>query len=536
MSVKPKSADEPDTKKLPEQNNLSCLSDDILATIGVGIYLVQNGNFVYIGPLHEELTGYSGAELLGTNSLDHVHPDDREMARENSIKSLKGGSLNAYECRFIKKNGDIMWLLEMVTSSVYGGERATLGSFMDITERKRTEADLRQSEQRYRTILESIQEGYFEVDLAGNFTFVNESECIFRGYTKEELIGKNYRQYADRENSKKVFQAFNKLYGTGEQIKELDYKIIKKDGTKAFTEISASLIRNDEGKPTGFRGITHDVTERKQMEEMIRQSENRYRTFLESTKEGYFEVDLAGDFTFVNDAECSNLGYPREELIGMNYRQYADETTDNKLYRLFKKVYRTGDPVRGFESGYIRKDGTKGFNEISISLIRDSEGKQIGFRGLSRDITERKLMEETIRQSEERYRTIIEEMEEWYFETDLTGNIIFTNDVFANVLGHSQNELPGLNFRSFIKKEESESVYKLFHQVFETGEPIKNFPHEFVRPDSSIIFAELSIFPKRDREGNFLGFRGVGHNITERKRTEQQLNYMVTHDLYKSKD
>jgi diguanylate cyclase (GGDEF)-like protein/PAS domain S-box-containing protein len=165
-----------------------------------------------------------------------------------------------------------------------------------------------------------------------------------------------------------------------------------------------------------------------------------------------------------------------------------------------------------------------------MSLIRDSEGKPIGFRGLSRDVTERKLMEETIRQSEERYRTIIEEMAEWYFETDLTGNIIFTNDVFANVLGHSQNELPGLNFRTFIKKEESESVYRLFHQVFETGEPIKNFPHEFVRPDSSIIFAELSIFPKRDREGNFSGFRGVGHDITERKRAEERIQYLATHD------
>ena len=133
MSVKPKSADKPGTKKLSEQNNLTCLADDILATIGVGIYLVQKGKFVYISPLHEELTGYSGAELLGTSPLDHVHPDDREMTRENAIKNLKEGSLNTYECRFIKKNGDIMWLLEMVTSSVYGGDRATLGSFMAVS-------------------------------------------------------------------------------------------------------------------------------------------------------------------------------------------------------------------------------------------------------------------------------------------------------------------------------------------------------------------------------------------------------------------
>jgi diguanylate cyclase (GGDEF)-like protein/PAS domain S-box-containing protein len=247
-------------------------------------------------------------------------------------------------------------------------------------------------------------------------------------------------------------------------------------------------------------------------------------------EDGYFEADFTGKFTFVNDAECNNLGYTREEMLGMDNRKYADEKNAKAIYRLFAEVYKTGVPVKAYDFELIKKDGTKSYNEISVSLIRNSKGEPIGFRGIARDITERKQMEEALRQSEERYRTIIEEMEEWYFETDLAGNITFFNDVFANVLGYSQKELTGLNFRSFVKKEESDSVFRLFNQVFKTGQPTKNFPYEFISTDGTVTSAEFSIFPKRDKEGKVCGFRGVGHDITARKRMEEEIQYQATHD------
>ena len=118
--------------------------------------------------------------------------------------------------------------METITPIVYKGERATLGSFMDITERKRMEKALRQSEEKYRTILESIHEGYFEVDLTGNFTFCNDSMCRLTGCSKEELMGMNHRQFTSKETAKEVFQAFNKVYTTGEPSKAFDWQVIKK--------------------------------------------------------------------------------------------------------------------------------------------------------------------------------------------------------------------------------------------------------------------------------------------------------------------
>jgi PAS domain S-box-containing protein len=129
------------------------------------------------------------------------------------------------------------------------------------------EKALRESEEKYRTILYSLEEGYFEVDLSGNLTFFNDAFVRWSGYSKEELMGMNNRQYMDEETAKKVYQVFNEVYRTGEPANPFDWEIILKDGTRRWIETSVSLIRDKNGQPIGFRGIARDVTERKQMEE-----------------------------------------------------------------------------------------------------------------------------------------------------------------------------------------------------------------------------------------------------------------------------
>src|SRR4030042_5227431 len=151
------------------------LAQALLRCAGTGVYIVQNGKFQYVNPLFMELTGYSEPELLGKYSLDLVHFEDRERVRKKAIGSLKGGGSLPYEYRFVKKNGEIIWVLEKVTSTEHRGKRATVGSFLDITELKRLEETIKKSEERYRTILEEIKDNYFETDLAGNFIFVNDS-------------------------------------------------------------------------------------------------------------------------------------------------------------------------------------------------------------------------------------------------------------------------------------------------------------------------------------------------------------------------
>jgi len=129
-------------------------------------------------------------------------------------------------------------------------------------------------------------------------------------------------------------------------------------------------------------------------EEALSESEEKYRTILQSIEDGYYEVDLAGNLTFFNDALCKILGYSKDELMGMNNRKFMDEMTYKKVYQTFNTVYQTGKAAKAFDWGTIRKDGTRRYLETSVSLMRDSEGQPIGFRGIGRDITERKHAEE----------------------------------------------------------------------------------------------------------------------------------------------
>ena len=162
----------------------------------------------------------------------------------------------------------------------------------------------------------------------------------------------------------------------------------------AYTDKDVRLAERIGDQIAGAIANAQLFIERKRAGEALRQSEEKYRTILENIQDGYLEVDLAGNFTFVNDAESRNLGHTSEELMGMNYRQYTDETTARKLYQAFNGVYRTGESIKVLDVEVIRKDGTKALNEISVSLIRDSVGKPIGFRGVARDVTERKRAEE----------------------------------------------------------------------------------------------------------------------------------------------
>jgi PAS domain S-box-containing protein len=499
----------------------------ILETMQEAYYEIDlAGKYIFVNDAFYEHLGYTKEELIGTKSRQYQDETTaREFHEAYSRLYRTGEPIRAIQGVWINKNGTKR-TYELSASLMRDPEGKPIGFrgvSRDVTERKQMEEALCQSEEKYRTIIETMQDGYFEADLAGRYTFANEALRRRQGYSKDELIGMSNREFQNETNAKKAYRAFHEVYRTGEPIKALEMEVIKKDGTRGFSELSVSLIRDAQGKPIGFRGISHDITERKQMEEVLRQSEEKYRTILETMQEGYYELDLAGNFTFVNDAECKNLGYSREELIGMNNRNYQSEEEVKKSYQIFNGIYRTGEPVKGYTFEITKKDGTKAFHEVSVSLIRDEQGKPIRFRGVTRDVTERKQMEETLRQSEEQYRNIIETMQEGYFELDLKGSYTFANEALCKRQGYTKGELIGMNNRQFQDETNAQKAYQAFHEVYRTGEPNKTLEMETIGKDGTKRISEVSVSLIRDAQGKPIGFRGISHDITERKQIEEAL-------------
>jgi len=158
-----------------------------------------------------------------------------------------------------------------------------------------------------------------------------------------------------------------------------------------FRENTDMKDENEKKNPLSMKSesLSHE-----QAEDLLQKSEERYRSILENIEDGYYEVDLSGNFILFNDSLCRQLGYSREEMMGMNNREYMDEQTARGVFQAFHQVYTTGEPYGARDWRVIKKDGSTGIHEGSVSLIRDGQGKPIGFRGITRDITKRKRLEE----------------------------------------------------------------------------------------------------------------------------------------------
>ena len=162
----------------------------------------------------------------------------------------------------------------------------------EISERKRSAEALRVSEEKYRTILESMQEGYFEVDLTGKLKFFNESAAKILGYSMQEMANLDYRDYTNKKTAEKMFQAFNRLYSSGKSVNVMDYGVVRKDGGTRILSMSTSLIRNQQGEPDGFRGVARDDTARKRAEEKIRQMNDELERRVEKRTAQLNETNL----------------------------------------------------------------------------------------------------------------------------------------------------------------------------------------------------------------------------------------------------
>ncbi|MBW2001372.1 MAG: PAS domain S-box protein, partial [Deltaproteobacteria bacterium] len=265
-------------------------------------------------------------------------------------------------------------------------------------ERKRAEEALRESGEKYRNILESIEEGYYEVDTAGNFSFFNDAICKMLGYTNDEVMGMNSRQYIDKESAKRLCQTFNRVYKTGEPTKIFDFEIIRKDTTKGYVETSVSLMKDAEGNSTGFRGIIRDITKRKQTKTELIQAKNFLQNILDSSIDGITTTDLQGNLIYTSPRTKDILGYVQEAAISKKgYSFYSNGIKDAKT--IMKELTIKGE-LRDYEMKFIRKDGEFIDINLSASLLRNEKGEVIGTLGIYRDITEKNMLENQLAQAQ----------------------------------------------------------------------------------------------------------------------------------------
>jgi PAS domain S-box-containing protein len=257
-----------------------------------------------------------------------------------------------------------------------------------------SEDAFKQSEEKYRTILDNIEDGYFEVDLKGNFTFFNDSMSRLIGYSPSALEGMSNRDYMDAETAKKVFQTFNQVYETGNPTKGFNWELTTVDGSKRQVDASVSLITDKEGHRVGFRGIARDMTPRKQAEKDLRENEEKYKQLVNHAPAGIYEVDFStGKLVSANDVMCEYTGYTKNELLNMNALDLLTEESQIKLLDRMDKLSK-GDKVAGsVEYKAKTKEGREFWILINERHFYDKNGIAQSAMVVAHDITELKQAE-----------------------------------------------------------------------------------------------------------------------------------------------
>ncbi|UCG99961.1 MAG: PAS domain S-box protein [Deltaproteobacteria bacterium] len=290
-------------------------------------------------------------------------------------------------------------------------------------------------------------------------------------------------------------------------------------------------VRELEKEPVGFKGVgeglkkvasatTVDI-DRKRAEEALKQSEEKYRTILESIEDGYFETDIAGNLTFLNDSLCRIFGYRKDELMGMNIRQFTDQANARKLYQITNNVYKTGKPARAFDYEIIRKEDGRRHVEASISLIKDSQDQTIGFRGIIRDVTEKRHMEAELIHTKNFLQNILDSSIDGIIATDLQGRVISTTLNIKDLTGYDQLELIGKKVNTFYGKG-VEDEKKIMSELMAKGE-LRNHEMKLKKKDGGLINVNISASLLKNEKGEIIGTLGIYRDIIEKKKLEAQV-------------
>ncbi len=371
----------------PDSINISRLDD--------GVYTDINEGFTAI-------SGYTREDVIGKSAFDiNLWHDPTD--RERLVAGLKeAGYVKNLETKFRRKDGSIGTALVSAKVMSLDGEPHLLSVTRDIEDWRKTQDALRESEQRLELALTGADLGLWDWNVQTGEAVFNRRWAEMLGFVPEEVEPhvRSWEKLLHPEDVPTVMHALDSHLNGPIPAYETEHRLRTKSGDWLWVLARGKVVNRDpQGKPLRAVGTHLDITTRKSAEMALRQSEEKYRKILETIADGYHEADLAGNLTLVNDSMCEILGYSREELIGMNYRNLMDEHNAQLTFQAYNEVYRTGVSNPEFSYQAFRKDGTRRDVSLSIALIRDSAGTPAGFRGIFRDITERRHLEEQLRQA-----------------------------------------------------------------------------------------------------------------------------------------
>ena len=470
----------------------------------------------YMSPQYEAMLGYpaDGEMLDEEHWLKTLHPEDRERVLAEEVRTDETGEPYRVEYRQIARGGSMVWVRDEA-DLVRDGEGEPLywlGVQYDVTEQKRTEQELRESEERFRATFEQAAVGILQVGLDGGWLRFNDKFCDITGYPREELGAASVFSLIPPEDFDRDFErGVSMLAGELRDYSE-EKLIIGKGGVRVWINLTVSLVYDEKDEPIYFIAVVEDIGKRKEAEEGLRQSEERFRMLSEEVVEGLV-LSENGRIIDANHSLTEMFGYDLAELVGT---EAGDLTPPDRREMVRRRISR--EDASHHESRGLKRDGTIFPIEIRSRNLPYA-GRRIRVTSVI-DLTERKRQEDALRQSEALYRTVVEQAAESIFLVDTqTKRVLEANDALLRSLGYTEDELKGMTLYDIVAHGR-ESVDLNIGRVMEEGRASLG-ERRYRRKDGTLadVDVNVSAVPYDGRRAMCV----VAHDVTQRKRAEAML-------------
>jgi PAS domain S-box-containing protein len=483
-----------------------------------GLTIIQDGRHVYANPAMLGILGRSQEEYAATPPealFEGIHPDDRDRVLAVARDNMAGRTMSAkVEFRFVRTDGGIRWILANGTRIMYNGKPATQVVFFDFTDRRNAEEALRESEEKFRSIVDTTVSG-IGVHQDGIVRYINPAGIRILGYAgPEEILGRPFIDFvAPQYRTEVQDRVESPIRGMAPVDVE---QFVRKDGTCVDVEVTGAPFQYN-GRPAVLV-VFSDITQRKQAEDALRESEDRYRKLVEISPNAVL-LHRDGKVIYANRALARILGTDTAEgFLGKNVLDLIHQA-DREAIRANIAKDLTGASSPFTELQMIRADGAPVYVEgqgIGITI----EGKPVVLVAIN-DITGRRRTEQVLRESEERYRTLAEASQDIIFLIGRDDSVEFVNSYAAGILGLPADQVTGKKRSSLFTGEPGKRQAEALRQVFETG--TARHSEGAMEISGKLHWFDHYLMPITGQDGTVTSVLGVSRDISDRKETEDAL-------------
>ncbi|MDB4951728.1 MAG: hypothetical protein JWM27_4377 [Gemmatimonadetes bacterium] len=453
---------------------------------------------------------------------ERIHPDDLERVERVMDEAVAGGrSSFTTEYRFRHADGAWVTVLDRahIARDAEGRPVRVVGAMFDLTDRQRADEALRESERQFRALAETVAAATF-IYQGAVFAYVNRAAEELTGFTADELVGTAFWDLVHPDQREAVMRR-GMARQRGEEVPpRYEFRIVRKDGEERWVEFTAGAIQF-RGGPAAL-GTAFDVTPHKRAEEALR----RQALAFENLYDAVIITDVEGRITAWNPAAARIYGFAEAEVLGRTVALWLHPddgaAVDAQINAALEREGRWNGEIR-----FVRRDGREGVSETSVVPVYDAAGVRLGSLGVNRDITDRRRAEEALRTSEERYRTLFQESRDAIYMTSTDGRFVDANQAMLDLFGYGRQELLAMGALDLYAHAADRERFQ--DEIARVGY-VRDYEVRLAHRDGQAVECLLSASLRRSPAGEMLGYQGIIHDITERKRAEDQLAYGALHD------